>query len=216
MTTRTTRSAAAGAALGAALFALPAPARAVEEPAHVVVKREGAFELRDYPEMTLASVEMRGEAVAARNDGFMPLANYIFARERPGKRPGGEIAMTAPVTQTRRPKIEMTAPVTQTAAGETWRVSFIMPREWSLEALPAPLNPDVELAREPARRMAVVRYSWLAGAERMAQKEAELRRWIGEQGLATVGEAVHAFYDPPWTPPFARRNEVMIEIAPAG
>ncbi|MBI1339848.1 heme-binding protein [bacterium] len=192
-----------------AAVAAPA-ASAVEEPKFARVLKDGDFEVRDYAPQIVASVDTRGEAVDARNSGFMPLANYIFAKERPGEK----IAMTAPVVQAPRAKIAMTAPVTQTAsAGDEWRVSFIMPSSWTMETLPSPENPAVELAERPARRMAVVRYSWFAGPDKMARKEAELLAWVSAQGLTPVGEPEHAFYDPPWTPPFARRNEVMVEIA---
>ena len=121
--------------------------------------------------------------------------------------------MTAPVTQTQRQKIAMTAPVTQESSAAGWTIGFTMPAGYTMETLPAPANPAVRLVQQPARRMAVVVFSGLAGDERMEAKRLELLDRIAKEGLSPVGEPVFAFYDPPWTLPFMRRNEVMIEVA---
>lgn len=181
----------------------------VEEPAFSLIREDGAFEIREYAPTIVAETTLAGEAVNARNAGFQPLADYIFAKDRKG----GEIAMTAPVTQTQRQKIAMTAPVTQESSAAGWTIGFTMPAGYTMETLPAPANPAVRLVQQPARRMAVVVFSGLAGDERMEAKRLELLDRIAKEGLSPVGEPVFAFYDPPWTLPFMRRNEVMIEVA---
>jgi hypothetical protein len=181
----------------------------VEEPAFKVVRREAGFETRDYASVVTAETTVSGDAVKARNAGFMPLADYIFAKDRKG----GKIAMTAPVTQAPREKIAMTAPVSQKASANGWTVAFTMPAGYTLATLPKPADPSVRLVEHPARRMAVVKFSGLAGAERMDAKRAELLKDVAEAGLKPVGDPVFAFYDPPWTLPFLRRNEVMVEVA---
>jgi hypothetical protein len=67
---------------------------ATEEPAHRVVERVGAIEIREYAAMIVAEVEVSGDQTRASNRGFRPLANYIFG----GNTPRQEIAMTTPVT----------------------------------------------------------------------------------------------------------------------
>lgn len=181
----------------------------VEEPAFKVVRGEGGFELRDYAAVVTAETTVSGDAVKARNAGFMPLADYIFAKDRRGEK----IAMTAPVTQAPREKIAMTAPVSQQASADGWTVAFTMPVGYTLATLPQPADPAVRLVEYPARRMAVVTFSGLAGADRMRAKRAELLDNVSGAGLAPVGDPVFAFYDPPWTLPFLRRNEVMVEVS---
>ncbi len=183
---------------------------AVEEPPHAVVLKDGKIELRDYPPLVVAEVTVEGRRWEAANKGFRPLAEYIFG----GNVPKDKIAMTAPVAQTRAgEKIAMTAPVAQSRAGEgSWIVRFVMPQGYSLETLPKPENEQVRLLAEPARRIAAIRFSGLAQDEEVARKEAQLRDWINGQGLAPAGPATYAYYDPHWTPPWWRRNEVMIPV----
>lgn len=184
------------------------PAMATEEPVFKLVMKEGSFEIRDYAPMIVAETTLTGSAERARNAGFQPLADYIFAKGREGS----TIAMTAPVTQAPREEIPMTAPVTQSSAGDSWTISFTMPASYTMETLPAPVNPNVRLVAQDARRMAVVRFSGTGSADSMEEVRIELLKRVEALGLQTVGEPVFAFYDPPWTLPFFRRNEVMVEL----
>lgn len=182
---------------------------AAEEPEFTLVQKDGKFELRDYAPVIVAETTLTGSAEQARSAGFMPLADYIFAKDRKGEK----IAMTAPVTQAPREQIAMTAPVTQRLNGESWTISFTMPAGYTMGTLPAPANPDVRLVPQPARRMAVLRFSGTAPASAMEIRRQGLLDHVAALGLETVGTPVFAFYDPPWTLPFMRRNEVMIEVA---
>ncbi len=125
--------------------------------------------------------------------------------------------MTAPVTQTRGAgqSIAMTAPVTQTADGEAWVVRFIMPAQYTLETLPRPTDARIRIVALPARRVAVIRFTGFRTESSMQRQEAALREAMALRGLqATVGQSpTYAFYDPPWTPFFLRRNEVMVTLA---
>lgn len=186
------------------------PAMATEEPVFALVQKQGNFEIRDYVPLIVAEVTLQGGAERARSAGFQPLADYIFAKDRKGP----QIAMTAPVTQAPREPIAMTAPVTQRpGSANTWTVGFTMPASYTMETLPAPANPNVKLIPHPAKRMAVVRFSGLGSAEEMEKMRNDLMKQVANLGLTPVGAPVFAFYDPPWTLPFFRRNEVMVELA---
>jgi SOUL heme-binding protein len=181
----------------------------VAEPSFKAVRTDGDFSVRDYGPVIVAETTIAGEAVKARNAGFTPLADYIFAKDRKGS----QIAMTTPVTQAPREKIAMTAPVSQQANATGWTIAFTMPAGSTLNNLPAPANPMVKLTEHAARRMAAVRFSGLASEARMKAKRLELLDRVAEAGLKPVGDPVFAFYDPPWTLPFLRRNEVMVEVS---
>lgn len=188
-------------------------ALAADEPPHEIVLREGSIEIRDYAPMLMAEVEVSGSLSQAGNRGFRPLGNFIFGNNTRPQGGAGEIAMTTPVTQQRSEEIAMTTPVTTEAAGENWRVGFVMPAEYTLDTLPRPNDPRVEISERPARRMAVIRFAGGANERRFAEQEAELLAWIEANGHSIAGAPVYARYDPPWVPTPFRRNEVMVEIA---
>jgi hypothetical protein len=189
-------------------------ARATEEPRHTVIYTAGSIEIRDYAPMVIAEVEVAGDMGGAGNRGFRPLAGYIFGDNRRVERGGGAtIAMTSPVMQERSQTIAMTTPVTQAQTQDgSWRVAFVMPEEWSLDTLPTPNDPTVELRAVAARRMAVIRFAGGASDARFEAKGAELLEFLAERGIAATGSPIYARYNPPWVPAPFRRNEVMIEI----
>jgi hypothetical protein len=174
----------------------------VEEPPYEIIKRESPFELRSYQPMIVAEFEATGSRGSAIREGFRAIANYIFG----GNDARQKIAMTAPVLQEPQTSRQLNA--------NEWKVRFVMPRGWSMENLPRPAKGSVALHSIPAKRFVVVRYSGFA-LDSAVQKELDLlRRYALEQKLTTQGEPILAFYDPPWTLPFLRRNEIMLELAP--
>jgi len=183
----------------------------VEQPKYEVTSADGSIELREYGAMILAQAEVQGERKAAINEGFRLIAAYIFGANEPS----AKISMTAPVQQQAKQTISMTAPVTQQAAGGIWTVSFIMPKDWTMETLPTPKDERVRLVPVPAKRMLVIRFSGTADERVIATKTAELSRYAADHKLSVTGEPLLAFYNPPWTLPFLRRNEIMLELAPA-
>ena len=187
-------------------------AHAIEEPDYQVLQAEGAFELRQYGPTLIAQVEVDGDAGAARNAGFRLLAGYIFGGNQGQKK----IAMTAPVTQAAAPvgeTIAMTAPVTQAAAGpQRWRVTFTMPRGYTLDTLPTPNDARVQFATVPGEKRAVIRFDGFSTEANLGQHRALLEAWVRTRGLQPVGDYVVAFYNDPFTLPWNRRNEWWVAV----
>ena len=190
---------------------------ATEEPAFSVSMKEGAFEVRSYPALVAAQVSVTGARDEASNAGFRLLAGYIFG----GNTRKQSIAMTAPVVQAPlaiekgSEKIAMTAPVLQTSVPgqtNTWTVRFIMPKEYTLDTLPTPNDPKVQLMALPPARFAAVTFSGLAREDDVALRTAELNAYIAKHGLQATAPPALARYNPPWTPWFMRRNEVLIAL----
>lgn len=184
-----------------------------EEPAFTATTVGEGIEQRDYAPVIAAEVEVSGERKEAVRQGFRLIADYIFGNNAPKV----SIAMTAPVIQQSTGKqageeIAMTAPVIQQREGTRWKVQFIMPAHYTLKTLPEPVNKAVRLREVKARRMVAVRFSGGTDDENIATHTAQLRAYVAAHHLKTVGEPVLAFYDPPWTLPFFRRNEVMLEL----
>jgi DNA gyrase inhibitor GyrI len=184
---------------------------AVEEPPFRLQLRDGAFEVRDYPALTVAEVTVGGDQKQAAARGFRMLAAYIFG----GNTRRESIAMTAPVIQIPSGgKIARTAPVIETRTADRWVVRFNMPKSYGLETLPAPKDANVHLRLAPPSRVAVLRFSGLAQEDDVQAKALELGAWVRARRLRAIGPVSLAQYDPPWTLWFLRRNEVMIPVAP--
>ena len=92
-------------------------------------------------------------------------------------------------------------------------VTFTMPASYSMKTLPKPNNQAVELIELPPQRLAAIRFSGLVDEGDLSQNQAKLMRFLEQEKLKPIGAPRYAFYDPPWTLPFNRRNEVLIEIA---
>jgi len=184
-------------------------AMAIEEAAYNVLRKENSFEIRDYAPHILAETVVEGDLEEAGNNAFNRLFRYISGENRSRQK----AAMTAPVSQERKgEKITMTAPVGQQRIQEKWAVSFMMPASYTLDTLPEPEDPKVTLRQVPARRMAAVRYSGFWSEKNYLRYKLELESWIHEKGLTIVGDPIWARYNPPFTPWFLRRNEILIPV----
>jgi hypothetical protein len=184
----------------------------VAEPSFSVVQAEPPFEIRDYAPMLVAETKARGDRDQAVNAGFRVLADFIFGSNTART----EIAMTAPVTQAKGEEIAMTAPVTQAGEDGAWTIGFVMPANYTMATLPLPNDPRVTIREVAARRVAVVVYPGSSGETEVRAKTAALQLWMRRMGLDAAGSPVVARYDPPWTLPMFRRNEIQIEVtAPA-
>ncbi len=180
----------------------------VEQPKYTLLESQGEIEIREYSPMIVAEVDVRGERMKALNQGFRLIADYIFGNNLSSRK----VPMTAPVTQEAGEKIAMTAPVTQDGSGDTWKVRFVMPMDYTLATLPEPKNQDVHLIAIPAKRVAVIRFSGFNTERNIKTHREALLKYIADQHLSVVGQPTTAFYNPPWTLPFQRRNEIMIEL----
>ena len=184
-----------------------------EEPHYAVLDQAGTIELRQYDPAIAAEVTVTGERKEAISQGFRLIADYIFGNNQTRDK----VAMTAPVIQQSSQNIAMTAPVIQQEgnAGK-WNVQFIMPHQYTLETLPVPNNEQVKLKLMPERKLAVIRF---AGSNKdedlLKDKTVELQAYIVTRKLNAHGAPILAFYDPPWTLPFLRHNEVMLEVSDA-
>lgn len=187
---------------------------ATEEPKHDVLETRDGFEVRLYEPQVVAETLVTGEFGGGGNEGFRRVAGYIFG----GNDGGRKIAMTAPVAQERSPgtrdgaRIAMTAPVAQEKTGEGWTVAFVMPAEHTMATLPKPNDPRITLREVPARSVAAVTFSGTWGAERFDAVARELLGKLDAAGFAPSGPPVFARYNPPWTPWFLRKNEVLVPL----
>ena len=186
-----------------------------EEQPYDVVEQHDTFEVRHYPEHVVAEITVEGRFDAAGNKAFMPLASYINARNRPGDK----VSMTAPVIQ-RAARSEATSghidaeslQQTEVSPGR-YVVSFVMPAGHTEATLPTPGDERIRIRTVPAEYAAALRYSGRWSHKAYAAHEEELLAALTEAGIEVTGPLRFARYDPPWTPWFLRRNEVVAPIA---
>lgn len=195
------------------LFIFSGIAVATEEPKFSLLEKDQSFELRLYEPKIIAEVEVDGDMSAASRKGFRQIADFIFGNNTAQSGKSEKISMTAPVAiKPASEKIAMTAPVGVQQSEKGWRVSFVMPSQYTLETLPKPNNPQISIKQLPAKKFALIRFSGLVDEEKMQAKSAELNQWITMKKLNPVGIPELARYNPPWTLPFLRRNELMVEV----
>ena len=190
---------------------------ATEEPKFEALRQEDNIEIRRYVPVIVAETFVDGDMDSATRRGFQRIADYIFGNNE-------RIAMTVPVVaepQDKAEKIAMTVPVsiepqeaaaTRMATAQRWRIHFVMPSQYTLATLPKPLNPEVGLREIPARTYAVLTYSGINSESTVQEKTDQLLAWLQAQDIATIGQPQLARYNPPWTLPFLRRNEIQQEI----
>ncbi len=204
------------------LLFISGAAMATEEPDYTVLSQIDNFELRRYDEQLVAQTWVTGDQDAASREGFKILADYIFGNNTAPSGESSKVSMTAPVTMQpevkkgsdESQKIAMTAPVNMQQADGKWRVQFTMPSQYTMQTLPKPNNSNITIKEIPAQTYGVIKFSGLAGSKKVAEKTQELQSWMNTQKLEMTGVPELARYNPPWTLPFMRRNEVMIAYQP--
>ena len=168
---------------------------AYESAEYTVLESEGKFELRLYPDLMLATTSM-GTRVQGDDGSFGRLFGYISGTNKDKQK----VAMTTPVFM---------EPKSENARGQ---MGFVIPKEVAEKKIPEPANEQVQLARRPGGKFAVVRFAGRADLAIYKEQQSSLENWIKARGLETVGGAEIAGYDPPWTPGQLRRNEILIRI----
>jgi hypothetical protein len=176
----------------------------VETVPYTVLERDGAFELREYPDVVVART-----VAGSQREAFRRLFDYIDgANER-----DRDVAMTAPVATTTGVDVAMTAPVATEPTEAGVEMSFFLPATYTLDGAPTPTDDRLELDVVEHRRVAAYRFSWFATESRVNRARRRLERALAGRGLdATDDHELHR-YDDPRTPPWQRRNEVLVELA---
>ena len=168
-----------------------------EQQVYEVLEVYPGFELRGYPDHLVAETEVGGPFELAGNLAFPRLARFIGGHNRSSRK----LAMTAPVLQEQDPQ------------SRRYVVGFVMPADLSAEDLPDPLDPTVHTRRVPPETVAAVRFSGRWTRSSFDKQTARLFAALNTAGMQVVGAPRFARFDPPWTPWFLRRNEVIVPVA---
>ena len=182
-----------------------------ERPKHSVIFESGDFEIRKYEAYYVVATdydEGRGESTG---DAFRRLFGYISGDNKKSEK----VEMTAPVTIDKKvsEKIEMTAPVTLTTSSTVKTMTFMIPSRFYETAIPEPTNEKVKVVKVESQLRAVVGFSWIAGDEKKEEKTGELKAWLNSlEKYEQIGEPIYAGYNSPYTLPWLKTHEMMIEI----
>lgn len=194
----------------------------VEQPAYRVLKKTTDYEIRRYPPTIRAQVQCEGSQDLVGPNGFRDLANFIFGgnRSRSGET-AEKIAMTAPVITEKVPatseKIAMTAPViTEQSTSGGVQMAFILPSKYtSLQQLPVPNDPKVQLIEVPATTFAAIQFSGTPGQSELDEKTERLKQALSADEnvqMPSDSRTLYCRYNPPWTPGFLRTNEILLSV----
>lgn len=162
-----------------------------ETPYYEIIKSEDQFEIRLYENFYI--VEYDNENDPNINNGFGTLFSYISSNNAENQ------------------KISMTVPVIEEMKEDRLKMAFVVPKEhW--EKIPEPNNPNLNIKKFEKGYFAVIKYSGFSSKSKEQAKLQKLEEWIKKNNYKKLSNPMLAFYNPPFTPPMFRRNEIMIRV----
>lgn len=159
-----------------------------------VLEKEGKFDIRQYEDYWVVRTEIDDEYRESTGKGFQLLFGYISGKNK------------------QQEKIAMNGPVIQKKVGKIWIMEFVLPSKYNTIQPPEPLDTNVSILKVPGYRAAAISYSGNLREEKYNTKIKKLLDIVELKGLQSIGEPFSAGYDPPWTIPFLKRNEVLIIV----
>jgi DNA gyrase inhibitor GyrI len=183
--------------------------RSASEPKYQILVDSDKIEIRQYPPMVVAQTAVNTDYKDSSSQGFNRLAGYIFGNNKNEQK----MSMTAPVFQEQEFAImDMMVPVIQQKTQKVWLMAFVLPQNYTVSSAPTPLDSAVLIKDMPSKKVAVIKYSGSLSEHGIEEKSEELKHWLFKKGYKPISTSRSAAYDPPWTLPFLRRNEVHIDI----
>lgn len=177
------------------------------------VAQDADIELRHYESLVLVTTPMNGGMESGQNKAFGRLFDYISGDNVAQSK----IAMTAPVlmgetNEQKGQKIPMTAPVFMDGTQDSYTMSFVLPATMTIDTAPRPKNKDVTLEEVKDYKVAAITFNGYLNQETIDAHKVKLKNWMKANGYKATGSYKSAGYNPPFTIPALRRNEVMIPV----
>ena len=197
-----------------------------EQPRYRVMEYVGSVEIRAYGRRLAAEATVAApDEGAGREQAFKILAAYIFGQNRTADGASDEGTKPSAATGPAEAKadsmgtpreIAMTTPVeTRTTGAGRFAMRFFLPGELTLATAPKPLDARVGLLELPEETLAALAFGGRASQDEVGRCKRELAEALKPSAWRPTGEPVALFYDPPFTLPFLRRNEVAVPVEPA-
>ena len=141
---------------------------ALETPEYELISKDDGFEIRRYSEMIIATTSVQADYKSSTSSGFRRIASYIFG--------GNDKEM----------KIAMTAPVISDCPSEglnTFNISFVMPKEYSIDDLPKANTSLVSIEQESLGDVAVLTFGGWATESRSISYQQKLSALLKKSGI---------------------------------
>lgn len=173
----------------------------VEQPNYNLIKKTKNIEIRHYENLLYAETTITGPRQESVSTGFRIIADYIFGNNRLSD------------SDNRSSKIAMTSPVIQEQIGDSdWKVKFIMPQSFTVQNLPLPNNERILINERKEEYYVAIRFSGSSNQKNLDKNHKILLKHITENDIDISGLTIFAFYNPPWTLPIFRRNEILYKV----
>ncbi len=183
--------------------------RNYEEPNYQALVQEDKFEVRLYSDVLIAQSTSSGNYKESSESNFERLAGYIFGKNIANQK----MDMTTPVLQKKESeKMDMTVPVFQQQTDTDWTMTFVLPNKYTIDTVPMPLDENVTVKVLPKVKVATLRFSGRLSEDSIQKNTVLLEDWVKQKSFSAVASPYSAAYDPPWTLPMLRRNEIHIPI----
>jgi hypothetical protein len=176
------------------------------EPPFAIIDRPGGVEIRQYGPRMALEVQAAGTADAARAIALERLGDFAAGANMRA----AEVALSLPVAQL--PKRDENGPARDNAW--LWTVRVHLPLRIRAADVPAPFDSTLRVRKLPPDTFAVLRFNGVARPASTARRRAELAAVLAQSDWEPAGPAEVWFYDPSWTVPALRRNEIAVPVTP--
>lgn len=157
---------------------------------YVVIKKENDYEIRQYESFYTATIDETSYDAS----GFNQIFQYISGDNQRGE------------------KIAMTTPVINELKENAFTTEFVMPQSYTIETLPKPKNPAIQIKKTESKYCAAVVFSGTVNDQKITEYQEKLTSWLNENHIRPIGTLRLARYNSPFTLPLFRRNEILIDV----
>ena len=200
---------------GCSMFGGPA----AEEPLFEVVAEQNHVQIRNYEAYTVAETVVDEAYHTSVEIAFSRLFDYISG----GNTGSSKIEMTAPVlvipqevsiisfSGNAPPQPKRNSDILDKTR-QGWTIAFVLPQGMNALNSPAPADSRIKLVDVPARQVAALRFSGRLRTAPIEAHRSDLAAWLDERGMSHQADWRVAGYNPPWTIPALRRNEIQVTL----
>lgn len=165
----------------------------VKTPDYQVIQKDGDFEIRQYPQLTLVLSQASGSEAQARRTNFNRLFKYIQGNN------------------TEQQKYQMTAPVLmQPVPSGGYQMAFVLPK--GVSQPPASTGLTTQVLRDA--RFAAYRLNGKLTPERAEQVHGRVLSWLKAKNIPSPQDTFYsAGYNAPWTINRFKTNDVLVPLS---